>query len=51
VSEGLEASGTGTNAHVIVSCEPPLLEALRPRLRPLLHTYGGVAFVGDAEPL
>ncbi|MFM7549071.1 MAG: P-II family nitrogen regulator [Cyanobacteriota bacterium] len=51
VSEGLEVSGRGTNAHVIVFCEPALLEALRPRLRPLLHTYGGVAFVGDAEPL
>lgn len=51
VSEGLEVSGTGANAHVIVFCEPDLLHALRPVLRPLLSTYGGVAFVGDAEPL
>ena len=51
VSEGLEVSGAGTNAHVIVFCEAALLEALRPALRPLLGTYGGVAFVGDAEPL
>ncbi|MEB3185331.1 MAG: transcriptional regulator [Cyanobacteriota bacterium] len=51
VSEGLEVSGTGANAHVIVFCEPGLLDSLRRVLRPLLGTYGGVAFVGDAEPL
>lgn len=51
VSEGLEVSGTGANAHVIVFCEPGLLDSLRRALRPLLSTYGGVAFVGDAEPL
>lgn len=51
VSEGMEVSGAGTNAHVIVFCEPALLDALRPVLRPLLSTYGGVAFVGNAEPL
>jgi nitrogen regulatory protein PII len=51
VSEGLEVSGGGANAHVIVFCEPELLQNLRPLLRPLLNTYGGVAFVGDAEPL
>jgi nitrogen regulatory protein PII len=51
VSEGLEVSGTGANAHVIVFCEPALLETLRGLVRPLLSTYGGVAFVGDAEPL
>ena len=51
VSEGMEVSGTGANAHVIVFCEPALLESLRAGLRPLLSTYGGVAFVGDAEPL
>ncbi len=51
VSEGLEVSGTGANAHVIVFCEPALLGTLRRLLRPLLSTYGGVAFVGDAEPL
>ena len=51
VSEGLEVSGTGANAHVIVFCEPALLDTLRAGLRPLLSTYGGVAFVGDADPL
>ena len=51
VSEGLEVSGTGTNAHVIVFCEPSMLDNLRQVVRPLLGTYGGVAFVGDAEPL
>ena len=51
VSEAMDFSGYGANAHVIVFCEPALLETLRRLLRPLLSTYGGVAFVGDAEPL
>ena len=51
VSEGLEVSGTGANAHVIVFCAPELLVNLRALLQPLLGTYGGVAFVADVEPL
>ncbi len=51
VSEGLEVSGTGANAHVVVFCAPELLAGLRPVLRQLLGTYGGVAYVADAEPL
>jgi hypothetical protein len=51
VSEGMEVSGTGANAHVLVFCAPLLLESLRGELRQLLGTYGGVAYVGDAEPL
>jgi hypothetical protein len=51
ISEGLEVSGTGANAHVVVFCAPELLAVLRPALRQLLGTYGGVAYVAEAEPL
>ena len=51
VSEGMEFSGLGANAHVIVFCEADLLNALRTALRPLLTYYGGVAYVTDAEAL
>jgi nitrogen regulatory protein PII len=51
VSDNMEFSGLGANAHVIVFCAPELLEPLRSALRPLLSYYGGVGFVSDAEPL
>jgi len=51
VSESMEFSGFGANAHVIVFCEPEVLERLGTELRPLLRYYGGVAFVSDAEAL
>jgi nitrogen regulatory protein PII len=51
VSDNMEFSGLGANAHVIVFCAPELLEPLRSSLRPLLSYYGGVGFVSDAEPL
>ena len=50
VSESMEFSGFGANAHVIVFCEPDVLERLGTELRPLLRYYGGVAFVSEAEP-
>jgi len=51
VSESMEFSGFGANAHVIVFCEPDVLERISGELRPLLGYYGGVAFVSEAEPL
>ena len=51
VSEAMDFSGLGANAHVIVFCEAGILEQLRQGLQPLLSYYGGVAFVADAEPL
>jgi hypothetical protein len=51
VSEGMEFSGLGANAHVVVFCAPDTLEQLRQELRPLLGYYGGVAYVSQAEPL
>ena len=50
VSESMEFSGFGANAHVIVFCEPAVLEALRLGLKPILDYYGGVGFVSAAEP-
>jgi hypothetical protein len=51
VSEAMDFSGLGANAHVIVFCEPNVLETLREKVAPLLHYYGGVAYVSEAEPL
>jgi nitrogen regulatory protein PII len=51
VSDNMEFSGLGANAHVIVFCPPDLLDPLRVSLRPLLNYYGGVGFVSEAEPL
>ncbi|MFM8525658.1 MAG: P-II family nitrogen regulator [Cyanobacteriota bacterium] len=51
VSESMEFSGFGANAHVIVFCEAEVLERIGVELRPLLSYYGGVAFVSEAEPL
>ena len=51
VSEAMEFSGLGANAHVIVFCASSLLEPLAAVVKPLLKTYGGVAYVSDAKPL
>lgn len=51
VSEAMDFSGLGANAHVILFCEPALLAKLREGIQPLLDYYGGVAFVSEATPL
>ena len=51
VSEGMEFSGLGANAHVIVFCPEEVLPKLRQGIQPLLDYYGGVAFVAEAEAL
>jgi len=51
VSEDMDFSGLGANAHVIVFCEDEVLEAVRRALRPLLGYFGGVGFVADAQSL
>lgn len=51
VSEAMDFSGLGANAHVILFCEAPLLVKLREGIQPLLDYYGGVAFVSEATPL
>ena len=49
ISEGMDFSGLGANAHVVVFCDEPLLEALRTQVLPLLKRFGGVGFVSSAE--
>ncbi|MCP9849277.1 P-II family nitrogen regulator [Cyanobium sp. Morenito 9A2] len=49
VSEGMDFSGLGANAHVIVFCGADVLAKLRSSVRPILKYYGGVAFVAEAE--
>ncbi len=51
ISEAMDFSGLGANAHVIVFVEDDLLGAMGIALRPLLKRYGGVGFVSSAEPL
>lgn len=51
VSEGMDFSGLGANAHVIVFCEEAILEPLRQAVKPLLSTYGGVGYVSEATQL
>jgi hypothetical protein len=51
ISEAMDFSGLGANAHVIVFVDEPLLAAVAAAVRPLLKRYGGVGFVSSAEPL
>jgi nitrogen regulatory protein PII len=51
VSDSMDFSGLGANAHVIVFCKAEILPAIKEKVQPLLNYYGGVAFVSDAEPL
>ena len=51
VSEDMEFTGLGTNAHVIIFCEETLLKTIKDKIEPLLSYYGGVAYVSDAIPL
>ncbi len=51
VSESMDFSGLGANAHVVVFCESDIAEELRSALRPLLEYYGGVGYLSEAESL
>ena len=51
VSEAMDFSGLGANAHVIVFCSSDDLAGIRTTLKPLLGYYGGVGFVSEAEAL
>lgn len=50
ISEAMDFSGLGANAHVIVFCDPAQVENARMALRPLFEVFGGVGFVSEAEP-
>ena len=51
VTEDMEFTGLGANAHVIVFCEKALIANLQNSLEPILDYYGGVAYQAEAEPL
>ncbi len=51
ISEAMDFSGLGANAHVIVFCPTEQVEQARLALRPLFAVFGGVGFVSNAEPL
>ncbi len=51
VSEDMEFTGLGANAHVIVFCEEEVLEKIKTNVSPTLNYYGGVAYVSEAIEL
>jgi len=51
VSEDMEFTGLGANAHVIVFCPEELLESIKNNINPILNYYGGVAYISDANKL
>lgn len=51
VSEDMEFTGLGTNAHVIVFCKDDVLARIKDNVQPILSYYGGVAYTSEASPL
>ena len=51
VTEDMEFTGLGANAHVIVFCDQELIEKIRENIRSVLGYYGGVAYISEATPL
>ena len=51
VTEDMEFTGLGANAHVIVFCEQEIIDNMRDEIRSVLSYYGGVAFISEATPL
>ncbi len=51
VSEDMEFTGLGANAHVIIFCDQKMLDKIKTKIDPLLSYYGGVAYVSDAYTL
>ena len=51
VSEDMEFSGLGANAHVIVFCEEEIINNLKENVLSTLSYYGGVAYISDATKL
>ena len=51
VSEDMEFTGLGANAHVIIFCEQDVIERIKEHCRPLLNYYGGEAYVSEANPI
>tara|TARA_Y100001968_G_C19145452_1_gene613549 strand:- start:233 stop:514 length:282 start_codon:yes stop_codon:yes gene_type:complete len=51
VTEDMEFTGLGANAHVVVFCEQELIDKIRANIRSILSYYGGVAYISEATPL
>ena len=51
VTEDMEFTGLGANAHVIVFCEQDMIDRIRDNIRSILSYYGGVAYLSEAIPL
>ena len=51
VTEDMEFTGLGANAHVIVFCEQDIIDRMREEIRSVLSYYGGVAYISEAIPL
>tara|TARA_Y100001968_G_scaffold67200_1_gene58036 strand:- start:13467 stop:13748 length:282 start_codon:yes stop_codon:yes gene_type:complete len=51
VTEDMEFTGLGANAHVIVFCEQDVINQIQENIRSILNYYGGVAYVSEATPL
>tara|TARA_B100000900_G_scaffold294299_1_gene253090 strand:- start:788 stop:1069 length:282 start_codon:yes stop_codon:yes gene_type:complete len=51
VTEDMEFTGLGANAHVIVFCEQAIINKMREEIRSVLSYYGGVAYISEATPL
>ena len=51
VSEDMEFSGLGANAHVIVFCEEEIILKLKENVMSTLSYYGGVAYISEATQL
>ena len=51
VTEDMEFTGFGANAHVIIFCEQEIIEKLSENIKSVLSYYGGVAYVSEAIPL
>jgi len=51
VSEDMEFTGLGANAHVIVFCDESLIPNLQESIGQILNYYGGVAYEAEATPL
>ena len=51
VSEDMEFSGLGTNAHVIVFCDEATIDTINEKTKSILNYYGGVAYVSEATKI
>ena len=51
ITEDMEFTGFGSNAHVIIFCEQEIIEKIRDNIKTVLSYYGGVAYVSEATPL